>query len=123
MQYMLLIHADEAGMQKATPEDMQKMMGAYTAYTQAMRDAGVLVAADRLKPSSTASTVRVIDGKTQVLDGPYAEAKEQLAGYYLIEAPDLDSALAWPPAVRAPASERWKCGPSGPCRPGDPRGG
>ena len=102
MQYMLLIHSDESAMQRATPDDIQKTIGAYTAYTQAMREAGVMVAADRLQPSSTASTVRVIDGKTQVLDGPYAEAKEQLAGYYLIDVPDLDTALSW--AARCPGA-------------------
>jgi hypothetical protein len=102
MQYMLLIHSEEAAMQRATPDDMQKMMGAYMAYTQAMKEAGVWIAGDALQPSSTASTVRIVDGKTQVLDGPYAEAKEQLAGYYLIEAPDLDTALVW--AARCPGA-------------------
>jgi len=61
-----------------------------------------MVAADRLKPSSAASTVRVADGKTKVLDGPYAETKEQLAGYYLIDVPDLDAALSW--ASRCPGA-------------------
>ena len=61
-----------------------------------------MVAADRLKPTSAASTVRVADGKTKVLDGPYAETKEQLAGYYLIDVPDLDAALSW--AARCPGA-------------------
>jgi hypothetical protein len=72
------------------------------AYTQAMKEAGVLRAGDALQPTSTATTVRVRDGKTQVLDGPYAEAKEQLGGYYMIETPDLDSALEW--AARCPGA-------------------
>jgi hypothetical protein len=102
MQFMLLIAGDEAAMAKASPEDMRAMMGAYWAYTEAMKDAGVHKAGDALQPTSTATTVRVRDGKTQVLDGPYAEAKEQLGGYYLIEAPDLDAALEW--AARCPGA-------------------
>ncbi|MDB5460321.1 MAG: PhnB protein [Caulobacteraceae bacterium] len=102
MQYMLLIIRDDAVMTQAAPEQRSQMMGAFMAYTQAMREAGVLVAGDALQPSSTATTVRVRDGQTQVLDGPYAEAKEQLGGYYLIEAPDLDSALSW--AARCPGA-------------------
>ena len=102
MQYLLLIYGNEAGMQSATKADVEQMMAAYGAYTQAIKGAGVLVAADRLKPSTSASTVRVADGKTKVLDGPYAESKEQLAGYYLIEVPDLDAALSW--AARCPGA-------------------
>lgn len=95
MQYMLLIvgNADLAAAAKA--EDMKALMGAFMAYTQAMRDAGVYVAGDPLKPSSTAVTVRLKDGKPQVLDGPFAESKEQLGGYYLIEVPDLEAAIDW----------------------------
>ncbi len=102
MQYMLLIHGDEAERQGASAEDNQKLLAVYMAYTQAMKDAGVFVAGDALQPSTTGTSVRVRDGKTQVLDGPYAEAKEQLAGYYLVETPDLDGALAW--AARCPAA-------------------
>ena len=78
------------------------MVAAYGAYTEAMKKAGVLVAANRLQPSTAASTVRVADGKTKVLDGPYAETKEQLGGYYLIDVPDLDAALSW--AARCPGA-------------------
>ncbi len=104
MQYMLLIYADEAGMASATSEQMGQTMAAYTAYTEAMRAAGALVGADRLQPTSAATTVRNVGGKTKVLDGPYAEAKEQLAGYYIVEAPDLDAAVSW--AARCPGAER-----------------
>jgi len=98
MQYMLLIHTDESKMREAWAAAAAKggppeMMGAYRAYTEAMVQAGVFKAGDALQPSDTATVVRVRDGKTQVLDGPYAEAKEQMAGYYLIEAKDLDAAL------------------------------
>jgi hypothetical protein len=100
MQYMLMIigHADLAAAAKA--EDMQALMGAFMAYTKAMRDAGVWVDGGPLKPAPTASTVRMKDGKTQVLDGPYAESKEQLGGYVLIDVPDLQTALEW--AARCP---------------------
>ena len=104
MQYMLLIHSDEARMKEAMASGRApEMMGAYRAYTEAMKQSGVFVAGDALQPSSTATVVRVRDGHTQVLDGPYAEAKEQLAGYYLIEAKDLDGALAW--AARCPGAQ------------------
>ena len=61
-----------------------------------------MLGGNRLRPTSSTTTVRVVDGKTQVLDGPYAETKEQLAGYYLIEVPDLDAALSW--AARCPGA-------------------
>ena len=102
MQYMLLIFGNEAGMQAASKAEMGQMMAAYGAYTEAMKKAGIMVAGDRLQPSAAATTVRVADGKTKVLNGPYAETKEQLGGYYIIEAPDLDAALSW--AARCPGA-------------------
>ena len=106
MQYMLLIHTDESAMREAIAQargGAPEMMGAYRAYTDAMQKAGVFVGGDALQPSTTATVVRVREGKTQVLDGPYAEAKEQLGGYYLIEAKDLDVALEW--AARCPGAQ------------------
>jgi hypothetical protein len=102
MQYLLLIYGNEAGMQSAGKADMEQMIAAYGAYTEAMKKAGILASANRLKPSTSASSVRITDGKTKVLDGPYAETKEQLAGYYLIDVPDLDAALSW--AARCPGA-------------------
>ena len=102
MQYLLLIYGNEAGMQSASKADMEQMVAAYGAYTEAMKKAGVLTGANRLQPTNSASTVRVTDGKSKVLDGPYAETKEQLAGYYLIDVPDLDAALSW--AARCPGA-------------------
>jgi hypothetical protein len=102
MQYLLMIYADEAKMQAASPEDTARMLPAYTAYIEAMAKAGVLLSGERLRPTSTASTVRMRDGKSQVLDGPYAETREQLAGFFLIDVPDLDSALSW--ASRCPGA-------------------
>lgn len=102
MQYMLMIYVDETRFESASQGDRYKMDAAYASYMEAMRNAGVLVSGNRLKPVSTASTVRTIDGKVQVLDGPYVETKEQLGGYFLIEAPDLDAALSW--AARCPGA-------------------
>ena len=101
MIYMLLIYANEAAMPGPSDAETYRMMPAYAAYTQAMTEAGVRVAGDRLRPTAAATTLRTVNGKTQVLDGPYAETKEQLGGYFLIDVPDLDAALAW--AQRCPA--------------------
>jgi hypothetical protein len=95
MKYMLLIYGDEAGMTTATPEQMTAMMGAYHTFTEALVAAGALVTADRLQPVANATTVRGSNGAMQLHDGPFAETKEQLGGYYLVEAPDLDAALGW----------------------------
>jgi hypothetical protein len=102
MHYMLLIYRDEAKMTRATPAQMAETTGAYVAYAEALRDSGALVAGDRLDLTSTATTVRIADGKTQVLDGPYAETKEQLGGFFIVDVPDLDAALAW--AARCPGA-------------------
>ena len=77
-------------------------MGAYHAYTEALNKAGLLAASNRLRPISTATTVRVANGKTQVLNGPYPDTKEQLGGFYLIDVPDLDAAISW--AARCPGA-------------------
>ena len=103
MQYML-IYGNEAAFESATKEQVGQIVGAYVAYTEAMRQAGILVASDRLQSSTSATTVRLVDGKTKVLNGPYAETKEQLGGYYIIEVPDLDAALSW--AARCPGASQ-----------------
>jgi len=102
MQYMLLIHTPEAFYKSASKADIEKTMAAYGAYTEAMKKAGVMIAGDRLQPVATATTVRVANGKSTVLDGPYAETKEQLGGYYIIDVPHLDAALSW--AARCPGA-------------------
>lgn len=101
MQYLLTLYTDESGWGRMTPEQQKQGTAAYMAYGEALRSAGVLVGSNRLKPSATATTLRTTNGKTQVLDGPFIESKEQLAGYFLIDAPDLDSAMQW--AGRCPA--------------------
>jgi hypothetical protein len=102
MQYLLMIYGDEAAMLKRTEEGGGEIMPAYAAYTEAMSKAGILRGGNRLRPAATASTVRTTNGKTQVLDGPYAETKEQLGGYYLIDVADLDTALSW--AAKCPGA-------------------
>ncbi len=102
MRYLLQIFANEAE-ENAIPEDqMGAIMEAFGAYTEALAKAGALLAGERLRPVSDATSVRVRDGKTEVLDGPFAETREQLGGYYLIDVPDLDAALAW--AARCPSA-------------------
>lgn len=102
MEYMLMIYVDEAGWPKMTQAEQQQGMAAYTAYTEALTAAGVLRAGSRLQSTTTATTVRATSGTSQVLDGPYADTKEQLGGFYLIDVPDLDAALAW--AARCPGT-------------------
>lgn len=102
MQYLLTLYAEEAGWSKMTEAQQQQGVAAYSAYTEALKKAGAYVGGNRLRPVSTATTVRVADGKSQVLNGPYVDTKEQLGGYYLIEAPDLDAALSW--AARCPGA-------------------
>jgi hypothetical protein len=101
MQYLLMLYINEAGWPKMTREQQEQGVAAYTAYSEALKAAGAWVGGSRLQPSASATTVTSQDGKSQVLDGPYADTKEQLGGYYLIEAPDLDGALSW--AARCPA--------------------
>ena len=102
MQYLLMIYGDESGLAAAPTDAVTRMNADYTSYTQAMIKAGVFLAGERLKPSSSATTVRISDGKTNVLDGPYADTKEQLAGYYMIDVPDIDKAISW--AARCPGA-------------------
>jgi hypothetical protein len=103
MQYLLALYLDESSWGKMTPEQQQQGSAAYSAYSEALSQAGALKNANRLQPSSTATTMRTTSGKTQTLDGPFADSKEQLAGYYLIDVPNLDAALSW--AGRCPAAQ------------------
>ncbi len=102
MQYMLLLHHDDTPFAAASPQDQETMSAPYTAYNEALIKAGAMVSGERLQGASSATTVRVRDGKTEVLDGPFAATKEQLGGFYIIEAPDLDAALNW--AARCPSA-------------------
>jgi hypothetical protein len=100
MRYMMLIYTKETD--TATPEQMQEVSAAHWAIMDETSRRGVLRGADPLEPTSTATTVRLQDGKVVVTDGPFAETKEQLAGYYILDCKDLDEALEW--AARIPSS-------------------
>ena len=102
MQYLLMIYSTEIDWNQLTDSDRQEKVAAYQAYTESLTKADVILGRNRLQHSNTATTVRLIDGKPQVLDGPYSDSKEQLAGYYLIDVPDLDAAIAW--AARCPGA-------------------
>jgi len=97
-----MIYSEEAGWSKQTQAEQVEWMAAYQAFNEALTKGGVLRGKNRLQPSSTATTVRVADGKSQVLDGPYADSKEQLGGYFIIDVPDLDAAISW--AARCPGA-------------------
>jgi hypothetical protein len=102
MKYLLMVYVDEAASKAAGKAEAEQLTGAYKSYVDAMTKAGIVLGTNRLQLSAAATTVRIIDGKTQVLDGPYAETKEQLGGYLLIDVPDLDAALSW--AARCPGA-------------------
>jgi hypothetical protein len=94
MQYMLLIYESEANYAKMSEADGKAIMQEYFKFTEEITKSRHFVAGQPLKPTSTATSVRVRDGKRLVTDGPFAETKEQLGGYYLVEAKDLDEAIA-----------------------------
>jgi hypothetical protein len=102
MQYIFMIYSNEAGWSNLTQAEAEKWMAAYQGFAEAMTKAGVLAGSNRLRPSMTATTVRVREGSSQVMDGPYAESKEQLGGYFLVDVPDLDAAISW--AARCPGA-------------------
>ena len=102
MNYLLLIYSKEAELAALSESDRAKMSSEYTEFTKSIVQAGHFKAGDRLRPASTASTVRVRNGKTAITDGPFAETREQLGGYYLIEAKNLDEATAI--AARVPGA-------------------
>ncbi|HUN56748.1 MAG TPA: YciI family protein [Candidatus Binataceae bacterium] len=103
MQYILLIYDNESAMKSRSQAEMGQLLTAYQKFTQDIVNKGNFKAGDPLQPTNTATTVRNREGKTLVTDGPFAETKEQLGGYYLIEAKDLDEAIAI--AARVPSAQ------------------
>ena len=95
MKYMLTIYGEENAMANATPEQIGQVMDVWTRYTKDMEDSGAMVAGEGLQPTATATTVRGENGKAVTTDGPFAETKEQLGGFYLIDVNDLDEAIDW----------------------------
>jgi hypothetical protein len=104
MKYALTIYGDESARESASPEDMQAVSQAYGELTQEMQDKGVLVAGEGLYPTPTATTVRVRDDERNVTDGPFAETKEQLGGFYVLDCKDLDEAIEW--AAKIPGAQQ-----------------
>jgi len=103
MKFMLLLNGDETTFNREPEPGAPKMSPEYEAYNEAMKKAGVWVEGNRLKATRHGARVRVREGKSVVLDGPYADAKEQLGGYYMIDVPNLDEAVSW--ATRCPAAK------------------
>jgi len=95
VQYMLLIYGDQSQRGSMSEEEMGQIFQAYGAYTQELQASGAMVAGDALQPIETATTVRVRNDETLTTDGPFAETKEQLGGYYLVDVSSLDEALEW----------------------------
>jgi hypothetical protein len=103
MKFLAIIYSDESRFADATPEDIAASFQAHGALMEDSQKAGVLLGGEGLQPVATATTVRVRDGERMLTDGPYAETKEQLGGYYLLECKDLDDALNW--AARIPEAK------------------
>jgi hypothetical protein len=101
-QYLLLIYGEESLWANLTPDQISAEMGAYFAYTQDLQKAGVYIGGNELHPVETAKTVSVQAGKQKIVDGPFAETKETLGGYYLITAESIEDALAW--AAKCPGA-------------------
>jgi len=102
MKYMLLIHHEENGWEKLTEAERKAIYGEYRKFTEDIIASGNYVAGDELRPTTTATSVRVRDGKPLVTDGPFAETREALGGYYVVKANDLDEAIAI--AARIPSA-------------------
>jgi hypothetical protein len=101
MRYLLTIYGDES--QTMSPQDGARIMEAYGRFGQEVEAAGAFVAGAGLQPTPTATTVRVRDGERLITDGPFAETKEQLGGFYLLECKDLDEAIEW--AAKIPGAQ------------------
>jgi hypothetical protein len=103
MKYAILIYGDEAAGAQASPEQLNEVMGLWWAYEEELQKSpGLRLAGEALQPTTTATTVRIRDGKRMTTDGPFAETKEQLGGFYLIDVKDLDEALEW--AAKCPGA-------------------
>ena len=103
MKYLLLIYSNETEDHGASKEVMDAVIGEYMTYTQNMEKSGARLGGEALQPTSTATTVRVKDGKKTTTHGPFAETKEQLGGYYLVECENLDEAIEW--AAKCPGAK------------------
>ena len=106
MKYLLALYGEEGGWDDVTPEEMQAGMKPWDDFSRAVTDAGVFVAGEGLQPSATASTVKKeAEDQQLVTDGPFAETKEQLGGFYLLECENLDEAIAWARKIPMPGGK------------------
>lgn len=103
MKYLLMIYANEAAEAAMTPDQLGALLQRYGAYTKELVEAGAMVAGEALRETATARSVRVREGQSLVTDGPFAETREQLGGFYLIEAGSMEEALEW--AAKIPSAE------------------
>jgi len=103
MRYLLLIYTNETSDTNASEKEQAEIMEAYNTFTRDLGASGSMIAGEALQPTSTATTVRVRDGKMTTTDGPFAETKEQLGGYYLLNAKDLNDAVKW--AAKIPGAK------------------
>ncbi len=104
MEYLALIYSDESAWERLSDDERAAAYERYGEFSEAARSAGVLVGGEELAPTSSATTVRIRDGREVVTDGPYTEVKEALAGYFVLDCPSFDDAVAW--AARIPAADR-----------------
>jgi hypothetical protein len=102
MEYLLLIHSDDSRASEVPEAARSQMLAAYRAYTEALHQAGIVRSSNRLRPASSGTVIRVRDGKSEVQNGPFIETREELGGYYLIDVPNIDSAMSW--AARCPGA-------------------
>ena len=103
MRYLLMIYSDEQADANRTPEQQETNMADYFAFTNEVREAGVYVGGDALQPTTTATSVRVRNGQVSTTDGPFAETKEQLGGYYMLDCENLDQAIEY--AAKIPGAK------------------
>jgi hypothetical protein len=103
MRYLLLIYSDETRYPRLSAQENDKLLAEYRAFSTKVQGAGKHIASDRLQPTTTATTIRIRNGETLTTDGPFAETKEQLGGFFMIEAKDLDEATAW--AAQIPSAK------------------
>jgi hypothetical protein len=101
---MMIAYEEKAVFEERNDGRARAYWGAWSGYVQALREAGVMVNGNGLQPPGSGATLRIRDGRRQVSDGPFADTKEQLGGYFILEVPDLDTALDW--AARCPAAAK-----------------
>ena len=109
MRYMFLVYSRETNFSEASPQDLDRVRAGHWAVLDETKRRGILVAASPLEPTATATTIRKEDGKPLVLDGPFAETKEQLAGYYIVDCNNLDEAIDWAAQMPSGCKDGYGC--------------